>query len=481
MANKIFSTLLLVALGALSSLAKVSEQQPNVLFILIDDFGWRDTGYNGSTFYETPEMDALSKQWARFDHCYTPSPMCSPTRLSILTGKNPARHGVTQWLSGTDKAFGKKGEEPRVYCPKPQSPGIKKEEITLGESFQEAGYETAFYGKWHMGKLKATGGPKAHGYDSTKAIIEENAARMFYPKGKNRYFPNAGKEECFTDLLTDSAIQFVSKDRNQPFYLHLCYFAMHAPIASKPELRKRFAEKASSLPSISPDRVLDTHGHKEQKLRQDSPEYAGELFNLDRNIGALVKALKEKDIYNNTIIVLTGDNGGRSAYFRSDPTSNRPLRTGKTFLFDGGIRTPLLIHWPKHSQPGRIIDTPVVSMDFYPTLLDMAGLPLNPEQHLDGVSIAPLFKNVRLSDRSFYFHFPHYQGEGSYPASAIRKGDYKLIRNYHHNDTLLYNIKNDPSESVDLSTSHPAKVTELRAELEGYLKKSGAYIPKVRN
>ncbi len=466
------------SLDAAPSPPGVSPSNPNVLFILIDDFGWNDVGYNGSTFYETPRLDALAKNWMRFDACYTPSPMCSPTRLSILTGKNPARHGVTQWLPGTDKAFTRKGEQARVYCPKSQSPGIKNEEVTLGEAFQEAGYETAFYGKWHMGSLKETGGPTAHGYDSQKAIIEANRCSMFHPFRNGGYFPEAKKGDNFTDLLTEAAIEFVNAEREKPFYLHLCHFAMHAPIESKAELRKKFEKKKEALPELNEDRKMDDYSHKPQKIRQDNAEYAGELANLDRNIGRLIDALKASGKYDNTIIILTGDNGGRSSYHQDHPTSVQPLRTGKTFLFEGGLRTPLLIHWPGVSKPGMNSSVPVTSMDFFPTLLEMTGLPPNPGQHVDGISLVPLFRGRTIDRDALYWHFPHYQGEGSYPASAIRVGDLKLIHNYHHGDVLLYDVVKDPSEKVNLADQRTETADRLQQKLMDYLKTAGAYLPK---
>lgn len=467
----------------LLAVSATAAEKPNILFILIDDFGWKDVSYNGSTFYETPQIDKLSETCMRFDNCYTPSPMCSPTRASILTGKNPARHGITQWLPGTSRIYVRKGERPRVHCPPPRSRGLKKKETTLGEAFQQAGYDTAFFGKWHMGKLKSTGGPKAHGYASQKAIIEANGCAMFYPfRGHRKYFPKAKKGDNFTDLLTDAAIKFVSRKRENPFYLHLCHFAMHAPIESKPELRKKYREKAAKLPTLErpADRVLDDYAHSPQKLRQDDAEYAGELETLDKNIGRLIDKLKENGQYENTIIILTGDNGGRSSYFRSHPTSNQPLRTGKTFIFEGGLRTPLLIHWPGHSKAGMNTDVPVTSMDFYPTLLEMAGLPLNPKQHVDGVSLVPLFKGGALERDTFYWHFPHYQGEGSYPASSIRKGKFKLVHNYQHNDILLFDVAADPNETKDLAAEMPEKAQELNRKLMAYLKETGGHIPKPR-
>ncbi|TWT80349.1 Arylsulfatase [Planctomycetes bacterium CA13] len=468
--------------GGLSTAKAADGKQPNVLFILVDDFGWKDVGYNGSSFYETPEMDKLSQQWMKFDNCYTPSPMCSPTRTSILTGKNPARHGVTQWLPGVDRAFGRQGESARVYCPKSQAEGIKDSEITLGEAFQKGGYETAFYGKWHMGKLDATGGPANHGYSSQGAVIEENSCAMFYPfRNHPEYFPNGKDGDNFTDSITDAAIEFVTRKHDKPFYLHLAHFAMHAPIGSKADLREHFQKKADQLPAVESDWVMDDHyAHKPYKRRQDDAEYAGELATLDHNIGRLIESLKAAGLYEETIVILTGDNGGRSCEMQGHPTSNEPLRTGKTYVFEGGIKTPLLIHWPGKTKPGARSDAVVTSTDFFPTLLEMTGLPLLPDQHADGTSLVPLIEGNELDRDAIYWHFPHYQGEGSYPASAIRLGNYKLIHNYHHNDVLLYDVVQDPRETANLAPAMPEKARDLDGRLMRYLSEVGAYVPQTK-
>ncbi len=478
--------LLVLTLATASSFACTATGQsaakhPNVIFILIDDLGWNDVGYNGSTFYETPCIDALSQVWMRFDRCYTPSPMCSPTRVSILTGKNPARHGVTQWLNGSDKYFGRNGEQPTVYCPVSQSLSISPDETTLAEALQEVGYDTGFFGKWHMGRFDVSGGPAAHGYDTQRAVIEENRCSMFYPFRNPDYFPDAKQGDNFTDLLTDAAIEFLTQQREQPYYLHLCHFAMHSPIGSKQGLRVRFQQKSDALPELTVDRKLDAYGHKPQKLRQDDAEYAGELATLDKNIGRLIDAVRSAGQYDNTIIVITGDNGGRSSYFMKHPTSMQPLRTGKTFLFEGGIRTPLLIHSPRHHTFGKSSSTPVTSMDFFPTILQLIGLPLMPSQHVDGVSLVPLLEETTIARDTLYWHFPHYQGEGSYPASAIMVGDYKLIRNYHHGDKLLFNLKNDPYEVNNLAPTMPDKVDSLNAKLTAYLDEVGSIVPSPSN
>ena len=475
--KKIFFTILF--LGSVLCVQSQNKTKPNVVFILIDDFGWMDVGYNGSSFYETPEIDKLAKDWMRFDNCYTPSPMCSPTRTSILTGKNPARHGITQWLPGLKRPFTKKGEEATVFCPKPLVQGIQEEDITIGEAFQKGGYETAFMGKWHIGSFKLTGGPSNHGFDTEQAIIESNVCRMFYPFWDHpEYFPNAKEGDNFTDLITDAAIEYAVKKREKPFYLHLSHFAMHAPIETSYELRTKFQKKGNNLPEVGPFWKDYEYTHKKVKARQDDPEYAGELFTLDKNIGKLVVALKENGLYDNTIIVFTGDNGGRSCFMQGHPTSNEPLKGGKTFVFEGGMKTPLLIHAPGLTKKGMQSKVPVTSMDFYPTLLELAGLPQLPKQHVDGKSIVPLLKGKDIKDRALYTHFPHYQGEGSYPASTIRLGNFKLIHNYHHKDLLLYNIVDDPYEQKNLAIDLPEKAKKMDKKLMKWLKKSGAVIPQ---
>ncbi|UZO80292.1 sulfatase [Aquimarina sp. ERC-38] len=458
-----------------------TSKKPNVVFILIDDFGWNDVGYNGSTFYETPHLDQLSKEFMRFDRCYTPSPMCSPTRVSIITGKNPARHGVTQWLPGRANWPGKPKTLQKVLCPAPQVSGINRNETTLAEALQKVGYDTGFFGKWHMGKFSETGDPSAHGFATQKAVIEENSCAMFYPfKDHKEYFPEAVPGDNFTDLLTESAIEFIDKKRSEPFFLYLSHFAMHAPIASKKEELQKFTEKAKLLPNLSKEekKIKDPYAHKPYNSRQDSPDYAGELATLDENIGKLVQHLKDSNQFENTIIIITGDNGGRTSFFHSPPTAVMPLRGGKTFNFDGGLRTPLLIHCPGITRPNQQDSTVITSIDFYPTILEMIGQPLLPNQHQDGVSLVPLMKDKTIEKRNVYWHFPHYQGEGSYPTSAIMDGAYKLIVNYHQEDVLLFNVFEDIGETHNLAKSMPDKVLEMQKNLSEYLKSTNALIPK---
>ncbi len=462
--------------------AQERNAKTNVLFILIDDLGYKDVGCHGSSFYETPHIDKFAGECMRFNWCYTPSPMCSPTRISIMTGKNPARHGVTQWLPGKASWPRHNIEEQVVLCSKPRNSGIKKSETTLGEALQAAGYETGFYGKWHMGSFMSAGGPTSHGFDVQKAVIETNRCSMFHPfrSPPGTYFPHAKEGDNFTDLLTDAAIEFVSKKRQKPFFLYLAHFAMHAPIASKPDLLEKFRQKAQALPPLAEEqnKIYDKYAHAPYKRRQDSPDYAGELATLDENVGRLIRTLKNIGQYDNTIIVLTGDNGGRTAFFHGPPTALQPLRAGKTFTFEGGLRTPLLIHWPGVTKRNMTSDELVCSTDFYPTILEMLGLPLNPAQHRDGISLVPALRGKPLMRDAIYWHFPHYQGEGSYPTSAIREGNYKLIVNYHQQDVLLYDIVNDIGETKNLAPSMPEKAAAMKAKLMTYLKEAGAVIPR---
>lgn len=451
-----------------------SEDRPNILFILIDDLGWMDMGYNGSTFRETPHLDQFSKDAMRFDSAYTASPMCSPTRVSIITGKNPARTGITQYLPGWySKKF-------RTITPI-STQYMSKDEYTVGMAFKDNGYNTAFIGKWHMGPLDF-GGPEAHGFDTTAAIIEANRCEMFFPFRGVPYFPDAKEGDYFTDKLTDTAIDYLNeqKDTDQPFFMYLAHFAMHAPIEAKQELFEKYEKKRAQIKQV--EDLKDPYSHKLLKAQQDDPHYAGELENLDENIGRVINALKENGQYENTIIVFTGDNGGRVSIWENQahPTSNQPLRAGKTFVFEGGIKVPLIIHWPGVTQPGMTSDVPVNSADFYSTFLEMAGISERKQKNMDGVSIAPLLKGKTLDRDEMVWHFPHYQGEGAYPSSAIRQGPYKLIHNYHYDKDLLFNLETDPYEEHNLLSQQPDLAAAMKFRLLESLHAVSAKMP-IRN
>jgi len=345
-------------------------------------------------------------------------------------------------------------------------------------AFKDHGYNTAFMGKWHMGPLHL-GGPEDHGFDTTAAIIEANKCAMFFPFRGVPYFSDAKEGDYFTDKLTDTAIDYLNKqkDAERPFFMYLAHFAMHAPIEAKQELYDKYEKKRAQLPLI--EDLKAPYSHKLLKARQDDPHYAGELENLDENIGRVIDALKKNGQYENTIIVFTGDNGGRVSIWtnQAHPTSNQPLRAGKTFVFEGGIKVPLIIHWPGVTQPGMTSDTPVNSADFYPTFLEMTGISERKQKNMDGISLAPLLKGKSLDRDEMYWHFPHYQGEGAYPSSAIRQGSYKLIHNYHYEDDLLFNLEIDPYEEHNLFDQKPDLAAAMKFRLTESLHSVSAKMP----
>jgi len=455
--------------------AQQRDERPNFVFVLVDDFGWMDVGYNGSTFYETPRIDAFAAKGVRFNRAYASSPMCSPTRVSIMTGKSPARTGVTQYISGwRSSKFKYIAPLTKLY--------MTRREKTLGEAFQQHGYDTAFMGKWHMGNF-THGRPEDHGFDFSRAVIESNRCSMYFPFRGVQYFDDQKEGDYFTDKLTDEAIKYLQRQAGagEPFLLYLAHFSMHAPIGSKPDLRRKYERKLDRLtpPSVDSIGAPERFNHKNVKSRQDDPEYAGELENLDYNFGRVLDALEEFDLDENTVVVLTGDNGGRSSMWEKfpHPTSVKPLRGGKTLVFEGGIRVPTVVYRPRAAKLGTQIDVPIISADFYPTLLEMAGLPLEEQQHLDGVSIAPLIEGRTIGERNLYWHFPHYQGEGGYPASAVFDGKYKLIHNYHFEEYSLFDVVVDPYERNNLAADRPGIVERLKRDLNARLQGVGAQLP----
>jgi arylsulfatase A-like enzyme len=489
--------------------ACTTEQEkplPNIVFFLVDDLGWRDVGCYGSSFYETPNIDALAKDGVRFTDAYAACHVCSPTRASILTGRYPARLHLTDWLPG-------RGEFPfQKLKNAPIHQALPSIEITLAEALKAHGYTTAIFGKWHLGE--EPDGPLSQGFD-----VQIPRWNKGWPKtGYHAPFELEGIDDApgqyLTDRLTDEALGFIEANEDGPFFLYFSHFAVHDPIEGRPDLvdkYKRIREQLSpqqSLPFIlegNPDTedplsredcemMIQQPLYEEHKVLpnrtvkvkqyQDNVEFAGMVESMDESLGQVVAKLEELGITDNTIIVFYSDNGGMSAanfYWpdRTIPiteldaaysTSNLPLRGAKGWLYEGGIRVPLIIKWPKQGKQGNVCDIPVISTDFFPSLLDMAGLPLQPVQHPDGKSLVPLLKGEnRLEREAIYWHFPHYSNHGMQsPAGAIRSGDYKLLEYYENNTVQLFNLREDIGEQKDLAHMQPEKVVELRRRLHGW-------------
>jgi arylsulfatase A-like enzyme len=451
------------------------RRQPNFVFFLIDDLGWKDLGCYGSTFDETPNIDRLAAQGMRFTNAYAACPVCSPTRASIMTGKYPARLGITDWIGASQK--------PTAY-----RDHLPLEEVTIAEALKEAEYATGYVGKWHL----ATSGadrreyyPDRQGFDIN--IGGDNSGSpptYFYPYRKgNRALetmPAGGKEgEYLTDRLTDEALRFIETSKNRPFLLYLAHYAVHTPLESKKDLAQKYETKATSVPLRDGPHAQPVYGPYQTRLVQDHPVYAGMVQSVDESVGRVLGKLEELGLERDTVVIFMSDNGGLSTVAREGPTCNLPLRAGKGWLYEGGIREPMIIKWSGVTKPGSICHEPVVSMDFYPTMLEMAGLPLQPRQHVDGVSLAGLLEGTgTLSRRALYWHYPHYHGSGNRPSGAVRAGDYKLIEWYEDGRVELYNLRDDVGEQNDLAETMPDKAQELRRMLQAWRKEMGAKMPE---
>jgi len=432
-------------------------RRPNFVFLLVDDLGYSDLASFGNTFHETPNVDRLGREGMTFTSAYAACAVCSPTRASIQTGKYPVRLGITDWIPG-------ERHKDRPLVTKPTRTEMPLGEKTIAEALEEHGYRTAFVGKWHLGGKKFY--PQHQGYEINIAGNDKGQPihGYFSPYDLDQ-LKNGPKWEYLTDRLTEEALAILDrfgKRRDKPLLLFMSYYTVHMPIQSKPDLKRRFQEIKKEHP--------DPHWK--------NAAYAGMVASMDESVGRILKKIEELGVEKDTIVFFMSDNGGVDY---AHVTSNYPLRAGKGRYHEGGIREPMIVRWPGVTRPGSRCDVPVISMDFYPTMLEMAGLPLDPEQHEDGLSLAPLIKGTGSIERdALFWHYPHYHGSGATPCSAIRMGDYKLIRYYEDGRKELYDVKRDIKERKDLAQAMPEKVAALEARLDAWLKETGAYIPVPR-
>ncbi len=451
------------------------KARPNFVFFLIDDMGWADLGCYGSTFHETPNIDKLAAQGMRFTNAYAACPVCSPTRASIMTGKYPARLGITQWIGGPNE-------------PTPYRHFLPLEEVTIAEALKEAGYATGFVGKWHLSthdEQRQKYYPDRQGFDVNIAgDWSGQPPTYFYPyKRGNRTLetmPPGGPEgEYLTDRLTDESVKFLEAHKDKPFLLYLSHYAVHTPLESKDELTDKYTAKAETLPASQGPHAQPVYGRYKTRMVQDHPVYAGMVQSVDESVGRVMAKLEALGLTDNTIVIFMSDNGGLSTVPREGPTCNLPLRAGKGWLYEGGIREPMIVKWPDVVKAGNTCDEPVTSTDFYPTMLEMAGLPLQPNQHIDGLSLIPLLKGTGdLKRDAIYWHYPHYHGSGNRPSGAVRAGDYKLIQWYEDQRVELYNLKLDLQEKHDLAEAMPEKAAELRRMLQTWRDEVDAKMPQ---
>ena len=464
---------LIILFFSLNVLAQKELQPPNILFILVDDLGYKDLGCYGSTFYDTPNLDALAATSTQFTHAYSASPVCSPTRAAIMTGKDPVRVNITDWIPGMPTF---KADSPQLIPPDIIN-NLPLEEETLAEAFAAKGYKTFFAGKWHLGETEEYW-PEKQGFADNKGGHHKGSPPGgYYSPYENPRLSDGPEGEYLTDRLTGESIQFLESTTNQPFFLYLAFYTVHTPIQGCNRYDDHYLQKKESLPDQG-DVQIFWDGNLATRVNQSDAKYAAMVRAMDENVGRLIKKLDQLGLTENTIIVFTSDNGGLATQGKNPgPTAVYPLRKGKGWLYEGGIRIPLLIK-AAGQKVGIITEQPTVSMDLYPTLLQMAGLAAKPNQHQDGVNIlSALYPPDETKSRTLVWHYPHYHGSSWRPGSAIRSGNWKLIEFYEDDKVELYNLAEDTSEQNDLSKTKPEIAKNLREQMHTYIKARGGKYP----
>ena len=453
--------------------ADEAKRRPNIVFILADDLGWRDLSNEGSTYYESPHIDRIAAAGMKFTRGYATCQVCSPSRASILTGKYPPNHGITTWIGdASGKSWSGRGRHDS-HLPAEYDRNLRASEITLAEVLRENGYRTFFAGKWHRGSKGSW--PTDHGFDINKGGWDVGSPRGgFFAPWQNPNLESGPAGESLTLRLGRETANFIETNKDKPFLAYLSFYTVQGPIQTTPKLWEKYRDKAVSA-GLAGERFLFDRRLNVRQV-QDCPIYGGMVETMDDAVGIVLRKLDELGLSDNTIVCFTSDNGGVSsgdAY----STSNTPLRGGKGRQWEGGIREPFYINAPGVTKAGSVSAVPVNGIDWYPTLLELAGIPVPKKQDVDGISIVPLLKGGAIADRPLYWHYPHYGNQGGEPSSIITQDDWKLI--YYHEDGRdeLYHLTKDPAEKHDLARREPSKAKALRAKLDAWLKSTDAKLP----
>lgn len=447
--------------------------KPNILFIFADDLGYHDLSIMGSDYYETPNIDRIAAEGMIFTNGYANCQVCSPSRASIMSGKFPPRHGITDWIGArTGEEWRKAGRFTKMLPPE-YIHHLPHEYTTLPEALKEEGYKTFFAGKWHLGNEGSW--PEDHGFDINKGGWERGSPiGGFYAPWENPNLEYHYEGESLTMRLAKETVEFMEQNRDTAFFAFLSFYAVHSPLQTTQEKWSKYRQKAEDM-GIAETGFKMGHFLPIRQV-QDNPLYAGLLETMDDAIGLVLDYLDAIGLAENTIVIFTSDNGGVSAG-DAFATSNLPLSGGKGYQFEGGIRVPYFIRIPWLDIAGKESDVPVTGADFYPTFLELAGADLRPAEHNDGVSLVPALTGGTIEKRPLIWHYPHYGNQGGQPSSIIRLGDWKLIHYYEDGREELYNLKNNPEESTDLAGSNPELVSELSERLFSYLHDVGARFP----
>jgi arylsulfatase A-like enzyme len=465
-----------LGLGVQNGICNITPKEanhPNIIFFLVDDMGWMDCTVNGSQYYETPNIERLAKRGIVFTNAYAANPLCSPTRASIMTGKYPHRFHLTTPAGhlppNPDVPLMKENGAAwnKVVCPDSRT-FMPLEEFTIAEALKTEGYTTAHMGKWHLGHEAYW--PEHQGFDLNIAGGNYPGPPSYFSPYKNVKLPDGPEKEYITDRLTNEALKYIDSHKDTTFYLNLWHFAVHAPYQGQMELMNKYKQK------------------KDQRGKQDNAIMGAMIESMDKSLGRLIDKLAELKMDENTIIIFFSDNGGNmyDLINGKTATNNFPLKMGKGNIHEGGIRVPCIISWPGTIKSNQVSEQLISSIDFYPTLLDIAGLKPRENQILDGVTLYPiLLKGKTLKKRELYCHFPHYiPATDNYPSTSVRSGDWKLIRVYGEGPGQtsayeLYNLKSDIGENNNLAASNPELVAKLDKLIENHVNKTQGIFPIV--
>lgn len=465
---------LAAAVGAAASAAgQEGEEQPRLNFVIVhvDDLGWADVGCYGSDYYDTPNIDALADRGVRFTDAYAAAAICSPTRAALLTGRYPARLGITDWIRATFQGgqMPADGQNPDGWVDNPQHAllvpenplWLEHDEITIAEALKPLGYTSAHIGKWHLGMEGYY--PEDQGFDVNIGGCDFGQPPSFFdpytrpalPEGIPTLEPRR-EGEYLVDREADEAARFIAEQGDEPFFLHFATYGVHTPIQAKRELIEKY-------------QAIEPPG------RQIDPIYAAMVQSVDEAVGTIVAALDEAGVADRTVIIFTSDNGGLMGH-----TSNHPQRSGKGYPYEGGIRVPMIVAWPGVTDEGRVSHEPVISMDVFTTVLDLAGAEPPTDRAIDGLSLGPIVRGEaeRLDRDQLIWHFPHYRHEGFSPYSIIRQGDWKLIQFYDPPRLELFNLAIDGGESTNYLRTHRDKARQLRNDLQAELRQMNARLPR---
>ncbi|MFM1871636.1 MAG: hypothetical protein RL398_1058 [Planctomycetota bacterium] len=464
----------LVAVGLIPVACTVSPKTarpPNVLVIVVDDLGAMDVGPNNpDCAYDTPNLDRLAARSMRFTNGYAACPVCSPTRYSLMTGRYPTRAGATDYFGGNRVA---------KFVPAKSVDRMPLEEVTIAEALRERGYATFFAGKWHLGPTEEFW-PERQGFDINRGGHDRGG-----PYGGNKYFSpyqnprlaDGPAGEHLPERLARETAQFVAEHRDEPFLAYLAFYSVHTPLMARPDLKAKYearfgAAKGNEAEADFADeeQVWPVRQPRRVRIRQNHAVYAAMVEAMDEAVGVVLAELDRQGLTDNTLVVFTSDNGGLSTS-EGSPTSNLPLRGGKGWLYEGGIRVPWLIAGPGVQPGATTCDTPISSIDLLPTVLDVVGAP---SREVDGVSLAPLLRGEPIAERPLFWHYPHYGNQGGFPAGVVRMGNHKLIERLEDGEVALYDLANDPSERRDVTKAEMGIAVDLRRRLHAFYQEQNA-------